>query len=770
MAVNFIFWNGNEGTDIHLVAGATSRTLNDLLAINHGTPGTNDIATHPLPQVTVSFAANFVGTLAGTSFSGFGVTLDVNTGAVSVAAPVPGPPFLRNFIVTAQVTDASVAPAAVFTREIRLHVHQSVTSAWLTPDTLSLRRGADGLRFSVLAQFDDQVVGDISKIAGTTWTSSGGAVSVNAATGALTVNTDNVPVTQIDALLPVLYGAKHCTGTARTLVPWSTQVLAKLVPESAGPARRGEVTNFLFLPDGFLPGEEAAFEQRALSFITFLRTSPAARPFDLCSPEMNFWTVWVESRERGSSPLYEIAPSARAAGLVGQELPAAAPPPAAAAAWNLSQLIHQVGLPVAADAGVGFVTQAIVWALLYGVGTALHVTQAVHADWVKLANRSLLNEQDTAFGIGFGERPRAELFNPPRVPTLHRFRTTRAQLDSFFANIHDAAAPAGLPIGGVWGPGGKDRPFVVMLCAGSREGGANTPPPNELIAVGLTQPQEVQIAPVVPIGGFDLVPYAIPASSPLDTMCTVAHESSHALGLGDEYGSAGTLTPSRLPDIARYLNLQDAASASLPAPQAGLDPARLRWNWPRITKAGVLTDVPHLVGAEWEIALKAGHAAKFAPGDIVRLRTRPLTPGIVPSIELTVTKVTLPAGTLTVRPSSPLFFPVIFVAGSIVYVQRETTPVPPAQRGNPLGLISPTVLGYMAGSKIPLNIAPIAPGAHVCSPDGNNVQQARNKPAALPAGQAQVERLDRRRLRGRADVRLRRAAPDRGVHDAPAVA
>src|SRR6266567_329149 len=124
MAVNFIFWSGNEGTDIHLVAGATSRTLNDLLVINHDTPGTDDFATHPLPHVTVSFAANFAGTLAGTGFSGFGVTLDVNTGAVSVAAPVPGPPFLRNFIVTAQVTDASVAPAAVFTREIRLHVHQ----------------------------------------------------------------------------------------------------------------------------------------------------------------------------------------------------------------------------------------------------------------------------------------------------------------------------------------------------------------------------------------------------------------------------------------------------------------------------------------------------------------------------------------------------------------------------------------------------------------------------------------------------------------------
>ena len=241
MAVNFIFWNGNQATDIHLVVGATSRTLNDLLVINHETPGKNDFALPPLPHdVTVNFTANFVGILAADKFKGFGVTLDVKTGAVSVAAHVPGTPFLRNFIVRAVVKDASVAPATVFTREIRFHVHQAVTSAWLTPDTLDLRRDADGLRFSIFAEFDDKVVGDISNIAGTVWKSApGAAVSVIPGTGALTVITDNVPSTLITAQLPPLYGAKVCTGTVRTLVPWSTPVMAKLIP--GAPARRGSM-------------------------------------------------------------------------------------------------------------------------------------------------------------------------------------------------------------------------------------------------------------------------------------------------------------------------------------------------------------------------------------------------------------------------------------------------------------------------------------------------------------------------------------------------
>ena len=60
---------------------------------------------------------------------------------------------------------------------------------------------------------------------------------------------------------------------------------------ATGAARINEVVNFLFLPDGFTHGEQNAFEQRALSFATFLRTSPASRPFDLCSSEINFWTA-----------------------------------------------------------------------------------------------------------------------------------------------------------------------------------------------------------------------------------------------------------------------------------------------------------------------------------------------------------------------------------------------------------------------------------------------------------------------------------------------
>src|SRR6266550_8720340 len=52
-----------------------------------------------------------------------------------------------------------------------------------------------------------------------------------------------------------------------------------------------------------------------------------------------------------------------------------ATPPTAAATWDLSQLIHQVGLPVAAHAGpgTGFALQVLEWSLVYGVGIIPHV-------------------------------------------------------------------------------------------------------------------------------------------------------------------------------------------------------------------------------------------------------------------------------------------------------------------------------------------------------------------------------------------------------------
>ncbi|HEV8449165.1 MAG TPA: hypothetical protein VGQ44_20220 [Gemmatimonadaceae bacterium] len=729
MAVNFTYWLGENGYDIHVVAGTTSPSLLPALAINHGTPAVNVAATGPLPAgVTVAFQAAFNGALVGggPNFAGFGVTVDQNTGAVTVANPIPGPPFLRNFLIRAVVTDPAIAPP--FVKKVRVHIHNAVTRIWLTPNPLSIRRGADGQRFSVLAEFDDQTVGDVSRLPALVWSSGGAEVSVDAATGGLTATQDITAFVPITVTLPAAWGGASATATCNTLPAWSPPDRnVKLIAGSAGAARMADVVNFVFVGEGFQVGEEPMFEQRAQAFATFLRTSSAAQPYGICSGEINYWMLSLESPDRGSSPLYEIAPVTRGAKTFGREVPQPVDPQAAAAIWTTAQAIHEIGLPVHAHVGVAFNVQQAEWTALFGAGVAAHVNAALHTEWLTYAERRLVNETDTALGLRCGERPRVEQSSPPRAGGWHPFRTTRAQFEQMLVNLRDAAAPGGPAIGAVWGPGGKDRILVAALCAGARNAGGRTLPPNDLIATTFVVNSEVELAPVAGTRGFTLVPYAVPVDAPLDSQCTVAHESAHALGLGDEYGSAGSLPASRVADVAARLNLQDVASVAVPPP--ALDPTRLKWTWPRITKAGVLTGPLTLQGAEFRIPLRPGHERPFAVGDKVKLRERPLTAAVIPSIELEVTVVDAATHQIQVK-AGGVFVPVTWGAGSIVFAEKHA----PGAGGAVLGLISPTVLAHITANGIPLNVAPVAPAAHVCAADGRTVQPALSRPAALPAG------------------------------------
>src|ERR1051325_9393486 len=226
MAVNQVFWNNGEGYDIHVVAGASSRTLNDLLGIEHGNPPFFIRANDPARPATmaVKFRAAFNGAVVATTpnFTGFGVTVNQDTGAVSVLNPLNPVPFLRNFLIHAEVTDSSVAPAKTFVAKIRVHVHTTVTRVWLTPRPLTIHRGADGQRFSVLAEFSDQTVGDITRIPGLAWVSGTPAnIAVDPGTGELRALVDAAGA-DITVTLPAAWGGAAATAHCNPLPSWST--------------------------------------------------------------------------------------------------------------------------------------------------------------------------------------------------------------------------------------------------------------------------------------------------------------------------------------------------------------------------------------------------------------------------------------------------------------------------------------------------------------------------------------------------------------------
>src|SRR5215510_8637278 len=144
MAAPPLKWKEGEGFDIHLLRnGPATKPLIDALDIDPGQKSQIVI----LPKLA-----------AGSDHHG--VQVDANGVVNAITPPDPAFPKVRNFLLTATFTQAVGAPN--FEVEIRIHVHDSVKDIWLTPPTLTIHKDANECRFTVLARFNDDSVGDIT--------------------------------------------------------------------------------------------------------------------------------------------------------------------------------------------------------------------------------------------------------------------------------------------------------------------------------------------------------------------------------------------------------------------------------------------------------------------------------------------------------------------------------------------------------------------------------------------------------------------------------
>jgi hypothetical protein len=736
-----LFWNHDEGFDIHLLPGETSSSLLDLLVIREDTtpPKFSLARTPPADVDSITFTPNFLG--VGAVPENGGVKVDTDTGVVSVNAA----PTLKSFVIEATVKTKAPASKTLDPIPIRVLVHTAIQDIWLTPSPLTIRQGSDGERLTLLARFDDQTIGDITRRPGTSWASSDAAKIAVAANGALSAVTNPANVT-----ITATHAAHVATADVVAKEPWSTPVAAALVPGSAGVAKAAKVPNILFLSEGFTAAEKPKFEALVRAVVKRLQSTESLRPYDLAKGSLNFWTAFVPSRERGTSATYDLKPVVRAR-LFGEEIKAPVKPPVGAA-FTLENLIYQVGLPTPADAGVAYDAAIRNWLARYGLAAA-NIAAPVYAEWQTLSRHLLANEVDSAFGIAMGQRPAMHRPRVPRVPGLNPLRTTRKHLDSFLQNLtlnaggprigaiwatQDPAAPipdpagAGLPVGL---KAGQDRPLVFMICGGARRGGAQ---PDGLILGTLRSENEVRLDEVIGTPQFDLDPYDLPTSASLEFVAMVAHEAAHAFGLKDEYGEFNT--PLRIPtaeekDLKSPGNVQAASALEKSAADPTLDPVKLgsiKWLWPRIEQAGVLADKPNPNGAAFDVKLVRGHASGFKPGNIVRLRLRPLVDHPQPSGRLRVTAVT--GDVVTVAP----FAGVAIVrddwpAGSILMrpVRGAATAADPD--GPDLPLVAPIISAHLSASGIPLDQKP-PPPAPACTKDDSKAQTAQNLPAGLPVG------------------------------------
>ena len=765
MAIKSVFWNGGEGYDIHLLPKDKSRPLIDLLTIEDDT-GYHSANPHdpnfPRPS---GITVKFVGEFDGAPGPAHGVKLvDSTTGEVIAADSYPTTR-LHNFLVRAEVSDAS--GTFPITPRIRVHLHGGLagSKAWLTPNPLTIRRGADGQRFTILAEFDDGTIGDISRLPFVRWKSSDSTkIGIDADPAhvqtfqlALTANVDNAAGVSITATLPSLWGGLDVSAQCKSRPGWDTARAATIVPGGAGPKVRKDVPNFLFLPDGFDKDESDPFRQMVLKVVGFLRKDGRTSPYDHLKKALNYWFAWIESPERGCSVLHEVLPVQLGTKLVGKELPLArqpAPPPSPPAtppAWRVAEMFHEVGLPVKSDVidpallqevasgDIGstaaltamFVLKSGMWRTLYGPKTDGRIDLSGFLSWCSFGDRRLLNERDTALGIAVGSRPNLEGL-PNRYASWHPLRTTRPHVDKMLGKLTEKTG--GPVIDKTWGTDGKDRRFVYVLLGGTRSSGSqDSSEGGELVASALTLNSDV---PLQAAGGRAMAinPDPLPFEPTPNVAYTVAHESGHALGLGDEYAELFGKVPSdQVASISSFLNLQDEASLTGSTP--GLKGNQLRWTWPRISKAGVLAAAPSAAGSDFVLPLKKGHEKPFKEGDLVQVRVRTLVGGpLAASSVLKIKSGGVAAGKLTVeKVGVVLISPTVFSAGSLVIVSPREKPAAGQLFGKQLMLVADKIRDHITQTKQPLN-APANPApARPCNTqkaDGN-YQPGTNLPPGL---------------------------------------
>jgi hypothetical protein len=743
VAVKDIYWNGGRGEDLHIVNGAESMDLRTLLVIDDDTRAQPQVATSLPDGVILIFIPYFIAApVAGQPDlrGNFGVQVNTVSGVVKVTQAVPR---IRSFLIEASVLDSNVAPAKSFSRFIRANAHGGIERIWLTSPEIHLHQNANEQRLTMLAQFDDGRMGQVNNIPGLTWaTSAGVTVGVDVGTGKLTISAAAGNAT-ITATLPAAYkvgpvaAAAAPTAKVFCLPPWSTARNAKLIGGSAGMAVRDDVRNFVMLSEGFRAGESAKFEKAAKAFTDFMRTDISARPFGLCSKRMNFWTVFVESQENGTSNLTPLLPLAgNRSEPVPDPIPTRAPPNPK----SEEELVERVGYPTkddrnkagnmsAAAITAGFAAQTTEWNALYGAGLNANLTEKIYKKWVRLADLRIPDERDTAFGLRSGMWPNAEDPHVARSIGLHPFRTQRAHVDQLLSALKKDTS--GTALGDLWGAGKVSRPHVLFICLGGARAGARSPTPEEMIAVSVETDQQPRIKKVGPGMRTELKPFAFPATVSLDARTTFVHESAHSFSLLDEYGERSGDFPATLDDeVKDAVNVQPVSKAMT---GAKIDPAKLKWNLPRLDRAAMLVKQPTVTAAgDVDITVVAGQA-KFGLGDVVLLRQRPLSPTAKVSKEITVTvpsaavadgelvKLHGPAGAVTAAD---------FPKESIAFVQKKAGAVK-------LNLIADEIAAHIKTTGVALNTAFGTPAAgYVCVPKDTpewsshwTVQIATNIPA-----------------------------------------
>jgi len=618
--VDSLEWNDGEGYDIHVVHGAPSKPLDQSFDFS--------TSQFPLAQFPLEFVPHFKG-----APSAHGVKVNTSTGVVEVQSSYKTmSPKLRNFLMTARQKDPATN-AGVTETLIRIHVHDSIGKIWLTPPTLTIHMGgAPECKFTVLAQFDDDSIGDVTDWTQISWSSANqNNVKVDPATRVLEAQSAGVDAA-ITATVNLPSPPPPASALAIAIGTWTGlggQAHLDLVgaPPPANPSNLStflkDKANILFIAEGFPgapqnpgdpPSREADFQQAVQEMVQEIRT---IEPFNMLVNSVNFWRLFYPSKQDGVTVLGEYEADSRGPAF---DVPRPEQPPTGASSWTVQNMFYKVGLPVPKDPIQGVEDYVKDWNKLYDAqATKDLVTKAStpalappFPEWFNLRKRrTILNERDSAFGIVHGERVRVSGPSSALAPNPRRSR------DRSIKDFVDALQYGNQTI---------EWSAVCFLCLSHIRDGEKSPTSHYCFtSTGHGgSPRWKAAANGV---GLDILPL-YSAKMPFDPILIASvatHEIGHELGLGDEYSWGRTGNVSAQGGAASFPNLQAKFPPLASGTPTAYDPTKIKWLWPRPIRAGLVVSKPtHLSGRRFKFQLSKIKGGPFAKDDEVLIRQSPM--------------------------------------------------------------------------------------------------------------------------------------------------
>jgi hypothetical protein len=602
---------------------------------------------------------------------------------------------IRNFLIEATLTDT--ADDESVRTYIRIHLHRDIKKIWISPETMTIYPAYHPIPYpdftpSIHALFDDGTSAKINQFfdwytneipvvykpylnENIKWTSeddlSFKSYKSYYHTGSYQVivrSKEKLKIGEYNLDVALKWNNTTHKASAKVIVPDTlsakSPLKAELVAagECPGYDKAAEVPNILFLPDGFTQEDSDYFSMLVENYVHALMKNDLTQPFKTLKKSINFWQVFIPSRERGATHNFEVAfgkvrkvREILAKGLkqfkeipatqVGQtcrlphdDLDALGDPKD----WELPNMYAAFGYPTALEETLSEAELKKFFVSARGkieeyVDNVFEKNKKLVETWQKLGHRRRIEEPDTALGLTINDFCTADDEDDNNYMGLNANKLSRLDLNEFLAGLKDSK---GNPIGQFFvkhpfGELGKDYDRIVVISAAINGRELNE---DGVFFIKIAEPDRYFINEQDKKAERYHLHYPLVRVFDVEQKAVLTHEMAHSFGLEDEYGEPGegstgdiiTDELAKANSFARYLG--DAAdmdwSANVQArddlfdADNNYDPYLIKWRYHRI-KAARMVEKVEVKDDLLSVTLK-GDSEGFAKNQVAFLRKRSL--------------------------------------------------------------------------------------------------------------------------------------------------